>query len=471
MAFVFVPNADGSFTEGDKQTNPDTGVEYIYSGGAWRALGPKMEDEFETLDERYIKLNGRSDVGDEYTIKGPGETDGATSTFHQIKDGKQYLYHIDTPQDSNTEWAANVSYVKSKTDDRVTKRGTQTINKDHWKIIQPNQDNNNRTFIDIYDGEMNLYNIADPTDGADGWAANKKYVNDNFIGNQGTQTLDADSWNIRQPNSDDENKNFIVIHDGEMNLYHVADPTDGDDAWAANKKYVDDVAAEYLPLAGGNLTGDVESTAGLTLNHGTDGPNGKKFYIIGETSEGTEQDLFWSYKNSEGTEDAVNYKGKMTNDFNLVNKGYVDNAVASGGGGVPVGCIMIWMNSSAPDGWFKLQGGTFDINQYPQLHAYLQSTAGYSSGRLPSWGGHYPGEYGDHMADPLGTKVAARTGRPEGGAPRSSNSIPNGATRTFGATGNTNAYSAGASKVTIDENWDNTTRPKTVVVHYIIKHD
>ena len=138
---------------------------------------------------------------------------------------------------------------------------------------------------------------------------------------------------------------------------------------------------------------------------------------------------------------------------------------------MPVGCIMIWMNSSAPDGWFKLQGGTFDINQYPQLHAYLQSTAGYSSGRLPSWGGHYPGEYGDHMADPLGTKVAARTGRPEGGAPRSSNSIPNGATRTFGATGNTNAYSAGASKVTIDENWDNTTRPKTVVVHYIIKHD
>ena len=34
MAFIFVPNADGSFTEGDKQTNPDTGVEYIYSDGA-----------------------------------------------------------------------------------------------------------------------------------------------------------------------------------------------------------------------------------------------------------------------------------------------------------------------------------------------------------------------------------------------------------------------------------------------------
>ena len=45
MAFIFVPNADGSFTEGDKQTNPDTGVEYIYIDGAY-ALGPDISDEF-----------------------------------------------------------------------------------------------------------------------------------------------------------------------------------------------------------------------------------------------------------------------------------------------------------------------------------------------------------------------------------------------------------------------------------------
>ena len=52
MAFQFVPNADGSFTEGDKQTNPETGVEYAYIDGAWRALGPKIEDEFDTLDRQ-----------------------------------------------------------------------------------------------------------------------------------------------------------------------------------------------------------------------------------------------------------------------------------------------------------------------------------------------------------------------------------------------------------------------------------
>ena len=43
MAFIFVPGPDGSFTEGDKQTNPDTGVEYCYIDGAWRALGQRLK--------------------------------------------------------------------------------------------------------------------------------------------------------------------------------------------------------------------------------------------------------------------------------------------------------------------------------------------------------------------------------------------------------------------------------------------
>ena len=42
-----------------------------------------------------------------------------------------------------------------------------------------------------------------------------------------------------------------------MRLYHVADPTGQDDAWAANKGYVDTKADDKLPLAGGDLTGVV----------------------------------------------------------------------------------------------------------------------------------------------------------------------------------------------------------------------
>ena len=130
------------------------------------------------------------------------------------------------------------------------------------------------------------------------------------------------------------------------------------------------------------------------------------------------------------------------------------------------------MNSSVPAGGLKLQGASFSTSDYPELHAYLQGTNGYTSGKLPDWSGHYPGEYGDHLAEPnpaLGKKVGHRTAQPAGGAPRSSNAIPNGNKRTFNGTGGTNAYSDGSSKVTINEGWDDTTRPKTVIVHYIIK--
>ena len=60
MAFTFIE----PFEEGNTQTNTDTGVEYIYHDGAWRALGPKIEDEFDTLDERYVNKTGDTMTGD-----------------------------------------------------------------------------------------------------------------------------------------------------------------------------------------------------------------------------------------------------------------------------------------------------------------------------------------------------------------------------------------------------------------------
>ena len=58
MAFQFVPDADGGFTEGDKQTNSETGQEYIFSDGAWRALGTEVAGDLDSLDERYVNKNG-----------------------------------------------------------------------------------------------------------------------------------------------------------------------------------------------------------------------------------------------------------------------------------------------------------------------------------------------------------------------------------------------------------------------------
>ena len=168
-----------------------------------------------------------------------------------------------------------------------------------------------------------------------------------------------------------------------------------------------------------------------------------------------------------------------------VPKSYVDEKVAGAGGGVPVGSIMIWMNSSAPDGWFKLQGGSFNVDTYPLLHAYLENTEGYTSGTLPNWSGRYPGEYGNHITHGLGTKVDYQTARPKtpfttdnpgnhthryghdaygGGATNSAHDARN-TSQKYETTAN------GAHTHTITGGGDSTTRPRTVVVHYIIKHD
>ena len=300
-------------------------------------------------------------------------------------------------------------------------------------------------------------------------------------------------------------KNLISTGEaGKLHLYHVADPSDPEHG--ANQKYVDDETAKKVSKTGSTMTGElkIDVPGGYTafrLQQG--GTNKLKLWNSGGEARlsvepntvfklitrvnGSDSQTLKVYEDGElriqNLKSPTDGKDAANRDYvdtkvstsltGYATETYVDDAVAAipTPSGVPVGSIMIWMNSTAPAGWFKLQGGTFDVNQYPQLHAYLQNTAGYSSGRLPSWGGHYPGEYGDHMTNPLGTKVGARTGQPSAGAPRSSSSIPNGTTRTFNGVGNTNAYSAGASKVTINENWDSTTRPKTVVVHYIIKHD
>ena len=55
---------------------------------------------------------------------------------------------------------------------------------------------------------------------------------------------------------------------GELGLYHIKDPSDGNAEWAATKGYVDDQIAaiptvdldDYLPLVGGDMTGRIDIT-------------------------------------------------------------------------------------------------------------------------------------------------------------------------------------------------------------------
>ena len=69
----------------------------------------------------------------------------------------------------------------------------------------------------------------------------------------------------------------------------------------------------------------------------------------------------------------------------------------------------------------------------------------------------------------LGKNYNYKTAKPHSNF-KTAAAIPNGGTRTFNAAGSTNAYSDSAGTITI-AGGDSVTRPKSIAIHFIIKHD
>ena len=198
---------------------------------------------------------------------------------------------------------------------------------------------------------------------------------------------------------------------------------------------------------------------------------GDGFCIKGNSADGDK--LLAVYHNNGGeTLDAVNYNGRTDGNTNIQNKQSVQDLIQAAGVATPVGAIMMWMNPSAPPGWFKMTGISFSVSKYPLLHAYLSNTSGYLSGIIPNWRNYYPVGCGTDTSSndgDLGKKFNYKTAKPHSSF-KTANSIPTGEVRTFNGAGNTKAYSDGVAQATITGG-DSITRPKSVAIHFIIKHD
>ena len=93
-----------------------------------------------------------------------------------------------------------------------------------------------------------------------------------FLTKSGTQLLEKSKWKLQQPDAGNTNRNFIEIENSSMKLFHVQDCTNGSDAWAANKGYVDNTAV----LKTGNIGQIMEPSLGLL---GGDEATGSNLYI------------------------------------------------------------------------------------------------------------------------------------------------------------------------------------------------
>ena len=341
MAFIFVPNADGSFTEGDKQTNPDTGVEYIYIDGAWRALGSAIEDEFDTLDDRYVRLNATSVVGDLYRLRGPNAAGTGLSSFQNISGGEHRLYNIALAEDSNTGWAASVQYVQNYVSTQIDAipdvnlsdylpltGGTLT---GRLTIEQPRTDSNTNCFVikgRIKDDSNNL-----------------------------TESILLKSYKRQNSSS---SADYLAYYGESGGANEILNRKTAQEEFAS-KDDLDNITLDnYLPLSGGTLTGTLTGQLIKSIRTGggyalevkpgdtdtkafirTDGtsklstltvespmtPAGNRaFEIKGRMPNNTiSKDFFYMYTNNDGTPSAMNYNGKMDSSNNLATVGYVDS--------------------------------------------------------------------------------------------------------------------------------------------------
>ena len=315
MAFIFVPNADGSFTEGDKQTNTDTGVEYIYTSGAWRALGPKIENEFDTLDDRYVRLNATSVVGNLYRLRGPNAAGTGLSSFQNISDGEHRLYNIALAEDSNTGWAASVQYVQNYVGTQID--AIPDVNLDGY-ATEDYVDNaigniDLSAYLPLAGGTMTGKLILDRPGNGDGFTING------------------------QDSAGDDLKLLTVYHnssgnDDAINYYGRTD----NDSNIANLGWVKTWTDSYLLKTGGTMTGTLTSdaTTNQRINFLTNGSSAN----CDISRNGTWQFSIQDGKTKVATQiDMTNHKiinvTSPTSAKDAANKEYVDNKSSSIDGG------------------------------------------------------------------------------------------------------------------------------------------
>ena len=153
---------------------------------------------------------------------------------------------------------------------------------------------------------------------------------------------------------------------------------------------------------------------------------------------------------------------------------------------VPVGTIAFWMGSSAPTGWFKCNGSTFDHTRYTRLHNHLRGLPIYTTtGYLPDLNDHWLGQCGFYNGTSPGVKKVSLTRLP---ANSFMTSTTGAHTHKFGRPANVDGKASegrmyydtengnptskeGDHRHVVSEGGDSITRPPSITGFWIIKHD
>ena len=314
----------------EEWTNDVTGVTYVWDGERWyiKANTEGIQDD---LDERYVKRQDTTVLGDYYRLRGPNVAGDGTSTFQVIDEGLQKLYNLVTPSKTNEAWAANVEYVNDTVSDYLPLTGGTITGQLYFDVTEDGVHNIGIAPRDV-DSTSVIYSM-------NGGTCRLRSLAGNNI-----QSIDVRThfgWGRTEDG------------DPETVLYHLKDPTES--LHAVNLQYLESyVADELTPYAletyvDDAITADASHlrTSGGTLN-GTltiDSDNVGKIDLKGTPNcdirrNGTymislQQDKIGFSQNL----DVNNHQIKNVADPDLstdaVNKSYVDTAVSGIGQNYP----------------------------------------------------------------------------------------------------------------------------------------
>lgn len=203
----------------------------------------------------------------------------------------------------------------------------------------------------------------------------------------------------------DDGSNNFVIKTTTGDCYSVS--SNGQQVFSTPVTFDDDVVYDFSNKVSGSIPFIIRGTQ--SINTGTGGLNILKL-------------------ESRDDGDQLRYYGPVSHNKEVVTKEYVDSLLSGidvSTAGVPTGVISFWASSKdSPDGWFKLDGSTFDITTYPDLHDYLLGSHNYTDGVLPDYSSRFACQIGTTNNGSPGQKIADKSKKP-------TNLTINSATVTF----------------------------------------
>ena len=283
--------------------------------------------------------------------------------------------------------------------------------------------------LELEDGFGNIQVFDDTT--PEQTAVHKKYVDDSVhdrvarAGDTMTGTLEfsvtGPDATVISINSTEADQNRIISVAGgtgtDDNLTLLLEGNDGKNGFVISTT----TGECYKITSDGQqvISSAVTFTDAVVFDY-TNKPNDSQPFIIqGKQAAGGTGSNLLQLTTNDTDGDQITYYGPVSEVKEIATKEYVDSILGtldlSQVNFIPVGAIQFWASSvSIPEGWFKLNGSSFNILAHPELHTYLEGTLNYQEGILPDYSSRFACHIGDVNDGSPGELVTDKSKIPTG---------------------------------------------------------